>query len=264
MNTEERKQIIEYYKNLLIIQYHNKPKAKAVIETLVSEILNVVDFAIQIRDCFNIETAVGAQLDIIAKYFGVSRYYPDIIFNKEYYNFQYTEGSGVKPPEAEAPYPPEGHPFQTVQKKGEGLYKTLRDRKRNPYTMTDSELRSLIKLRIICFKEEKLTYSYWYEIFFNFFNLEIIPVINSNMTVDYYIDSTTSHLYDIVSVHTEILPAPAGVGVNLHGTLPEDVKEMALKVMQVNKGQRYNRFQAPLQTLSYPVSGKLKVLEENE
>src|SRR5574343_495610 len=256
MNEEEKKSLLKYYVNLLIIQYHNKPKAKAVMSTLLGELISISSLAKEVESCFDIETAVGAQLDIVAKYFGVSRYYPDIIFTKKYYNFQYI-------PENSSPNP-EGLPFQTVEKKGDGLTQTLRSRNRSPYTMSDVELRSLIKLRIICFYEEKLTYATWYEIFFQLFYLDIIPIIGSDMSITYYIDSETSRLYDVLNAHPEFLPAPAGVGVTLIGTLPEDIKEMTYKVLTTGGGAIYNRFQARLQTLTDSVEGKLKVLHENE
>lgn len=62
-----------YLANLLIIQYHNKPKAVATIKAIGS--LFPVDLILQIRDAFNIDTATGACLDVIGKYVGVTRWY---------------------------------------------------------------------------------------------------------------------------------------------------------------------------------------------
>lgn len=68
--------IINYYVNLLIIQYHDKPKAKATIELLVNQLL-ANGIVLDIRDGYNIDTAVGDQLDILGKYIGVDRMYKD-------------------------------------------------------------------------------------------------------------------------------------------------------------------------------------------
>lgn len=66
--------IINYYVNLLIIQYHDKPKAKATIALLINLIwANMIIY--QIRDGFDWRTAVGAQLDIVGKWVGVNRFY---------------------------------------------------------------------------------------------------------------------------------------------------------------------------------------------
>ena len=63
----------DYYANLLIMQYHNKRKAqdtiksstKALPDTLIQDIINGYD----------IDTAVGAQQDLLGEYLGVDRYY---------------------------------------------------------------------------------------------------------------------------------------------------------------------------------------------
>ena len=65
--------IDDYYANLLIMQYHNKRKAqdtiksstKALPDTLIQDIINGYD----------IDTAVGAQQDLLGEYLGVDRYY---------------------------------------------------------------------------------------------------------------------------------------------------------------------------------------------
>lgn len=62
----------EYYRNLLILQYKGKERAEATIDLNVEEAL--VDFLpITVRDSFNLDTAVGAQLDVIGKYANTKR-----------------------------------------------------------------------------------------------------------------------------------------------------------------------------------------------
>jgi phage gp36-like protein len=64
--------LVDYYANLLIKQYHGLTKAKATIEEVSRETLSdLVWFAV--RDGFDINTAVGVQLDIVGKYVGASR-----------------------------------------------------------------------------------------------------------------------------------------------------------------------------------------------
>lgn len=72
MTTQE---LIDYYADLLIIQYKGKPKAYATIQTLVEPVV-MDQLPAQIQDAFNLtgaDTAVGAQLDILGKYAGVTR-----------------------------------------------------------------------------------------------------------------------------------------------------------------------------------------------
>lgn len=62
-----------YYSNLLIMQYHGKPKAKATIEKTVALLPD--DIILDVINGFDIQTAVGKQLDILGEYVGVDRYY---------------------------------------------------------------------------------------------------------------------------------------------------------------------------------------------
>lgn len=67
-------QMEDYYANLLIIQYHDKPKAQATIKLLV-KLLWVNMVLLQIRNAFDWENALSAQLDIIGKWVGVDKFY---------------------------------------------------------------------------------------------------------------------------------------------------------------------------------------------
>ena len=69
MTNEE---LADYYASLLILQYATKPKAVATIQTTVTPvIMNQLPTAIQ--DGFDLDTAVGVQLDTMGKYVGASR-----------------------------------------------------------------------------------------------------------------------------------------------------------------------------------------------
>lgn len=65
-------QIIQYYSNLLILQYRGCPKARAHIQALVGPIV-MDQLPLQVQDAYNLETAVGVQLDVLGKYAGISR-----------------------------------------------------------------------------------------------------------------------------------------------------------------------------------------------
>lgn len=71
--------IVNYYVNLLIIQYHNQPKAQATIQ-LMAETLLASGVMFDVQNGYDVNTAVGVQLDVIGKYVGVDRNYeaPDL------------------------------------------------------------------------------------------------------------------------------------------------------------------------------------------
>ena len=63
----------DYYKNLLIIQYHDKAKAQAVISNWV-DCMVADGLFLDLPEAFNVDTAIGAQLDLIGKIVGLPRY----------------------------------------------------------------------------------------------------------------------------------------------------------------------------------------------
>lgn len=65
--------IENYYKNLLIIQYYDKPKAQAVIQNWV-DCMAVDGLLLDLPEAFNVNTAVGVQLDAIGKIVNLPRY----------------------------------------------------------------------------------------------------------------------------------------------------------------------------------------------
>lgn len=72
MSTQE---IIDYYANLLILQYVGKPKAFATIQALVDPVV-MNQLPLQVQNAYNLtgpNLAVGKQLDVIGKYVGASR-----------------------------------------------------------------------------------------------------------------------------------------------------------------------------------------------
>lgn len=66
-------ELIDYYANLLVLQYRQKPKAYATIQTLVTPVI-MNQLPLQVQDAFALETAIGVQLDVFGKYVGVTRY----------------------------------------------------------------------------------------------------------------------------------------------------------------------------------------------
>lgn len=70
MTTEE---IVSYYSNLLIVQYHEQPKAVAHIQTLVRPVI-MDQLPGLVQNGFDINLSAGMQLDVLGKYIGVNRH----------------------------------------------------------------------------------------------------------------------------------------------------------------------------------------------
>jgi len=65
--------LVDNYKKLLIVQYADKPKAKQTIETFLGELEKVYELANEFDEAFDLDLAVGKQLDILGKIVGLSR-----------------------------------------------------------------------------------------------------------------------------------------------------------------------------------------------
>lgn len=66
------RQLADYYVARLIVQFRTQPKAQNTIAILVKQAL-LDNLAAQLLAAFNIETAIGKQLDTLGKYIGVPR-----------------------------------------------------------------------------------------------------------------------------------------------------------------------------------------------
>lgn len=150
----------KYLVNLLIIQFHNKPKAKATIEALGQ--MFPVDLILAVRDAFSIDTAVGKQLDILAKYVGVNRFYT------------HTDGTII--------------------------------------TLTDDELRMLIKFACICNTSNMSQYDLDTSLY-NFFGRQVRASSNGNMAITFFVRSDSQIVVD-AAIQQRVLPTPAGVQAN--------------------------------------------------
>lgn len=79
--------IENYYADLLIIQYRNKPNARATIKLGVD--LYLADGLIfDLNNVLDIDTAVGQQLDLIGKILGVNRKINGFTFNVDFFSFE--------------------------------------------------------------------------------------------------------------------------------------------------------------------------------
>lgn len=70
--------ILNYYADLLILQYKTQPKARETIRAIVTEVYSN-GLILDLINAFGIDTAVGKQLDILGKYIGLGRTVKDFI-----------------------------------------------------------------------------------------------------------------------------------------------------------------------------------------
>lgn len=198
-------QIIEYYVNLLIIQYNNKPNAQATIAALINQLLADNVF-FDVVNGYDIDTAVGAQLDIIGKYVGVDRFYTGQDLSDYFAFIEY---------DTDPVYGIEGRigfcDYSDIGLKP-GKWLTYDGIISTTFSLPDEDFRTLIKLKIL----QDNTNSSNAEIdngLFTLFGTRIIAQDNYDMTMTYYVDTSLKALID-VAYSKQVLPKPMGVEIN--------------------------------------------------
>ncbi len=190
-------EFVRYYTNLLIIQYYNKPKAKAEIEALVSIIAenNILNLALQ--EAFDINIAVGNQLDILGRIIGLNRVTPFII-PKVQFGFEGTDTSasfGLAP---------------------------FADATQNNLTsleLTDGDYRFFLRAKIIknitsntILSDDRIGIN---EALDFLFNGQAIMIDNRDMTQTLQISETVDLSLLRNAIRLQVIPKAAGVGLNI-------------------------------------------------
>lgn len=197
----ENTSLIEYYKNLLILQYRQKTKAEATIDAFVKALM-IFDVIDSVRYGFNINTAEGVQLDTLSLYVGTSRYVPGTYFFREYFGYVLY---GDITPFAFNGYIQYGDPVPDVQ------FRTYEEGKQSDYALTDEELRKFIKLRIIK-NNSSGSLKEIDDFLLFFFSGTVYVEEEANMEINYYVPLADLRIFTIAR-EMNALPSPAGVGV---------------------------------------------------
>ncbi len=198
--------ILDYYVNLLIIQYNNQPKARATIRLIIQEIFaNGLIF--DIRDAYDIETAVGKQLDVIGLYAGVDRFFS---VNDPIDYFAFTDYIETDPQDDDKFGLTDYDDFEEFQHNGTLNYNSIVSVENR---LSDDDYRVVINLQIL---QNNINHSHK-EIddgIFRFFENEIRPDSEGSMEMTYFISSNVTAII-LAALTKEILPRPMGVLLRL-------------------------------------------------
>lgn len=206
---------LKYYSDLLIIQYLGKPKFTEFIQECVRQLIPVNEdtgnlLLNDIQNGFNIDDAVGAQLDILGKYVGFGRTYVDISFIAgNYFGFiEYIQGDIPDDVRGFSDYTD----FET--KEGETLdYSKVIT---GAIPLSDFDYRTLLKLKIVTNNKDASTKTID-DALFLFFELNLFFEKVGPMTIFYFYDVSLSNIVKF-AFERDLLPRPAGVLIG--GTIP--------------------------------------------
>jgi hypothetical protein len=198
-------EVVEYYKNLLIIQYNQKENARAEIGLFIEQLLNN-DIYSQVKNAFNLDTAVGKQLDIIGRIVGVDRFY------EATGEAESDQGQVVEYIDTNTAYDVEVADYNSNLDNFEvSDYASLQvDNK-----LSDNDYRLILKLRIVQNNSDHSEKSIDNGLFL-FFGDEIVQSPSDNMTMVYFVKNNSKRIA-LIAFSKGVLPRP--MGVNLSGLI---------------------------------------------
>lgn len=194
--TQDIEDVKNYYADLLILQYRNKPKARETIK-IGADIYLGDGVIFQLQDILDIDTAEGPQLDIIGKILDCPRVvqgiYNDMIF------FQFYDG-------------PDSVGFSTVGNPQGGNFRTIQNYNQSEYSLPDDDYRFLLKFKsavnVMRGSERGIDDALW-----NVFQGDVLLKNNHNLTITYIVSAERT-LAALAAKQLGYYRAPEGVGAN--------------------------------------------------
>lgn len=197
--------IKEYYANLLILQYRGKPKARATVQ-MGCDIYSGDGLVFQIGNILDIDTAQGAQLDIIGKILDCPRTIQGLNPDKQYFSFEYEGALG----------------FSTAQSLSNGIFKTYYNSIQSQYALKDEDYRQLLKFKAIV-NILRASWASMDEAIYNNFGGLIVLANNKNLTITYIIAKELNVVAQAALIQG-YFRAPIGIGFNYIVLVPQTTK----------------------------------------
>lgn len=202
-------EIKEYYKQLLIIQYTDKSRAKATIGTIYDTIIpknskTGEQLLIDIQNAFGLDNAVGVQLDIVGYYIGINRLYKGQ--NIDSLNLMGFSDYGG--------YSTAIYGFNTYSSfnndTSNGIL-TYNELISVTNKLNDNDFRFLLKLKAAQNNCDHSGYAID-EILYTFFKTDLFYIDNKNMTMTYFVSDKYIKLLPVMK-QKNLLLRPMGVGI---------------------------------------------------
>jgi hypothetical protein len=192
---------IEYYKDLLVSQWVNDEKARGTIGALVGA--GVCDLLpIGVRNGFDIETAIGAQLDILGEYIGFNRRVTEIIartyFELDDYASPNVDAVGMRL-------------YDDLEENINSSFYRYIYNQRTYTELNDDEYRFCLKFKILLNNCDSTLYTIQ-TLLNTYFAGKIYCVDNKDMTMDYYVNTAINNFTQI-ALSQNLLPKPMGVKI---------------------------------------------------
>lgn len=195
--------LIDYYVNLLIIQYHDLPNAKSEIRAFVEQAL-ANGIAFDVRDAYSVDTAIGKQLDVLGKYEDINRFYEGENLNGY---FAFTNYNDPTPDSRKR-----GYEDYADFPNDEGQWLTYSSSLNGTFVLSDDDFRTLLRLRI---GQNNINHSQAEidALIFKIFGDSVRADSPGDMVMYYFAPSTLSIILQ-VAIQKAVLPKPLAVRLN--------------------------------------------------
>lgn len=197
--------IKEWACNLIIMQYRNSLKNREFIKLLV-ELIFANNILLRIRDGFNIDSAVGIQLDIIGAWVGIDRFY-------NYVDYPYRPWFSLIDWNKEPDTNLQGG-FSTYENFDDenGGFVTYQDILYEKRRLNDADFRKIINLKIIK-NNLYMTCKNIDDAIWNFFDQDVYTTWNKKNLIYKY----NNNIADFIKIceSKNVLPCPTGMKVVL-------------------------------------------------
>jgi len=196
-------ELATYYANLLIMQYRNKPKAVATIKAVAAALI-AGNLNLAMREAFDLETAVGPQLDIIGQYVGASRR----VVVSGLGGLKYFTMPGYN----DTPVADSGFASYDDAAPPENFWLSYIDSNSDSYVMDDGVFRRFIKYLIALHKSDH-SLKDLDDLLLASFGEYLTLTDNGDMTITYAHDAGDPDILFTIINGLGLLPHPAGVEV---------------------------------------------------
>jgi hypothetical protein len=198
------------------LQYRDKPKARATIK-LVVDVLFADMLIIDVQNAYNLETAIGVQLDILGKWVGVTRNYKGFAYDNEP-AFAFLTYDDLTP----TPIIQKGFSTYSTFDTKEGLFLTYDDIITVNNLLNDDFYRLLIKMHIV----RNTTNNSLKDIddrLYRYFDNTVIATENGKKRMTYFLPEDWKTFRNVF-VEKDSLPRPMGVLIDYHILFTPDDK----------------------------------------
>lgn len=194
--TDDREAVKTYYADLLILQYRSKQKARETIKIGADTYLGD-GLIFQLPDVLDIDTAFGAQLDIIGKILDCPRIVEGVYNDLKFFQFHVNENSLG---------------FSTIGEPTSANFRTIRNYNQSEYSLPDEDYRFLLKFKsainVMRGSEKGID-----EALLGAFQGDVLLKNNHDLTITYIV-SAQHTLATIAAKNLGYYRAPEGIGAN--------------------------------------------------